>query len=147
MTRRTLLPEPFTFFVDECLGHGLAEVLRTSIDLAQGEKLEEPEPATPDEVWLPKAGARGWLCLSKDRRMTSVPNQLDAIKVHRVGLVTVGDGSGAQIRALVVSSLPVIRRVARRFGVGFIAHIRSGGEISVTYSESVRLDRPKIVKP
>jgi len=59
-------PEPFVFFVDECLGASkVTEALAQAVDVNAGESVRAPDTATLDEDWLPAAGREGWLCISK----------------------------------------------------------------------------------
>lgn len=123
----------------------MAAALRTHV--AEGELVEEPAKATPDEVWLAQAGERGWLCISKDRRLWTTPNQLAMIKKHRVAVIMVGDGTGEQLRELVVGALPTIRKVARRFGVSFVGRLLKGGRVRVQLCDGEKRDPPIEVKP
>lgn len=71
--RRRRLPEPFAFYVDECLGrHVVPDALRAA--LLPGEEVVTLPQGTQDEDWLPRAGER-WVCFTKDgalrRRPTS----------------------------------------------------------------------------
>src|SRR5689334_2714370 len=79
--RHRRLPEPFTFFVDECLGrHIVTRALGGA--LLDGEHIVTRPQGTMDEAWLPEAGER-WICLTKDHALKRRPNELDAIR--RVG--------------------------------------------------------------
>ncbi len=78
---RRRLPEPFVFYVDECLGrHVLREAIRAV--LLKGETIVVRPQGTLDEDWLPEAGER-WICLTKDGALRRRPNELEAIR--RVG--------------------------------------------------------------
>jgi hypothetical protein len=70
--RRRRLPEPFVYFVDECLGrHVVPEALRGAV--APGERVETRPQGTLDLVWIPEASAGGWVCLTKDHALKKRP--------------------------------------------------------------------------
>ena len=67
-----------TFFLDNNLSPILAEGLR-----AFGEDVrhlrEVFPPDTPDEVWLPEIGQRGWFLVTHDKRIPRKASQLQAL--------------------------------------------------------------------
>jgi hypothetical protein len=145
VSRKAKLPEPFVFFVDESLGR---TVVREALEkaLEKGERVELPTPGTPDEVWLPDVGAKGWICLSKDRRLTTTPNELAAIINCGVALVTIGEANGAEHARRLVEALPTIRRAGRSAGLAFIARVEADGGISLRYEEGKKLATARRMK-
>ncbi|MDC0666892.1 hypothetical protein [Nannocystis radixulma] len=142
------LHEPFTFFVDECLGGMVVlAALRAWCDAARGESIKTLPQGTLDVEWLPQAGENGWVCFSKDRQMHKRPNELQAIIKSGVGLFTLGEGSGAQHARLIVDGLPMIRRLAKQLDRAFIARLEPDGNILVTYANGERLADPRRYKP
>jgi PIN like domain len=62
-------PEPLTFFLDESQG-GASVVAALRDAGALIERLTEHFPrGTPDEAWLTRAGQRGWIVLTRDKRI------------------------------------------------------------------------------
>ena len=133
-----------TFFVDECLKCSL---IREALDraLLPREKVEVAVKGTLDEDWLPRAGRCRWVCFSKDRRMTTRPNELRAIVDHEVGLVMLENATGAEHAALIVAALPLIRRAANVLPRAFIVRI-DGGDLTVLYEDGEKLKRSRIMK-
>ena len=140
------LPEPFVFFVDECLGRA---VVSTAIRAAcqNGETVETVSRGTLDDEWLREAGRLGWVCFSKDRSMLKRPNELQAIVLCRVGLFTVGEASGAEHARRIVSGLPIVRRAARMLDRAFVARLEENGDLVVSYADGTKAEPPKRMKP
>ena len=67
-----------TFFFDNCLSPVLAEGLRTFGEDVQ--HLRDSFPAdTEDSVWIPEVAKRGWIVVTRDKRIRSKRAELDAI--------------------------------------------------------------------
>jgi predicted nuclease of predicted toxin-antitoxin system len=73
-----------TFLVDRSLGRALPERMREAGVAAIGLDERYSQNAL-DEVWLPDAGANGWIVLTKDHEIRRNFPEIDAIMVHRVG--------------------------------------------------------------
>lgn len=73
-----------TFFLDNNLSPVLAKGLREFGEDVQ--HLRDAFPAnTPDEVWLPAIGERGWYLITRDKRIRTRPHQIDALVRSNVG--------------------------------------------------------------
>lgn len=144
--RSARLPEPFVFFVDECVKCSpIIDAIQAG--LQPNESIEVAPKQTPDEVWLERAGVAGWLCFSKDRRMLKTPNEIRAILLFNVGLFTLGDASAAEHGRLITAGLPLIRRAAQRLDRAFVVRIDKGGDLVVSYEGGERLDPMRRMKP
>ena len=112
---RRLSRRPPTFFIDECLGgHHLAAVLTAEgVDV----KLARSEFAagTPDAVWLPVVGERGWVVLTKDRHIRRRELEIQALVRARVRafVLTAADLTGAEQAAVFVRALPKMLRICQ----------------------------------
>lgn len=139
------LPEPFTFFVDECLGrHVVREAVAAA--LLDGEQVTTRPQGTEDEAWLPVAGER-WVCLTRDRALMRRPNELAAICRVGAAIFMLGNARGEEQARIVVAALPVVRRVARTHDLAIIARIELDGCITVFFEGGKRLHTPKRVRP
>lgn len=73
-----------TFFFDNNLSYRLAAGLR-----AFGEEVwhlrDTFPPVTPDDVWLPDVGQRGWYVITRDKRISRKPAEVAALKGAGVG--------------------------------------------------------------
>ncbi len=144
--RRRRPPEPFVFFVDECLG-ALEVPGALRLVLENGETVIAPSAGTLDESWLPAAGRAGWICFSKDRSMQRRKNHLGAILEHGVTLVTVGEANGKEHARRIAGALPLVRRIARQTDLAFVARIEPTGDVVLMIAGSTKLERVKTVKP
>lgn len=113
----------FVYFTDRDLGNRFPDTLS-----AAGLKVERHRdhfsPAAPDEEWLAKVGARGWIALTHDRRIRYKPNERDAVMRHRVALlVIVGHAPHVDLAGSFVATLPRIERFLARHTPPFIAKV------------------------
>jgi hypothetical protein len=64
-----------------------------------------PTEDTDDELWLPIAGARGWVCIMRDKHIRTRPRERQAFLEHGVRLFCLTDAGNAtrwQVLDLVV---------------------------------------------
>lgn len=143
--RRRRLPEPFTFFVDECLGrHIVPSALGRA--LLEGEHIVTRAQGTLDEAWLREAGHR-WICLTKDHALKRRPNEINAILRTGAAIFMLGDASGEEQARRILGALPVVRRVARTHDLALIARIEPEGTVVVLYEAGAQLANPKRLRP
>lgn len=143
---RRRLREPFVFFVDECLGrHVVPDALRDAI--APPERVETLAQGTEDTAWLPKAGANGWVCFSKDRRLSRAPNELAALLRAGTAVFLLGEATGPEHASRIVQALPVIRRVLRVREIPLIARLDPDGSVTILYENGSKLSPQRRVTP
>lgn len=148
--QRPRLPEPFTFFVDECLGRRLVpDALRVAVE--PGERVlahhEVFAPGVADEVWLKRAGLEGWAAITQDARLQHRPNELAALLEAGTAVILVRSGTGATIGRLLAEALPTLRRVLRSEMPPVIARVDGAGGVLVHYSAGVRVKPARHVLP
>lgn len=82
-----------------------------------------------DEVLLEKAGERGWILLTKDRRIRWRPPELAALKRARVRALFFGAGdmTSAQMIRSFRAALPRIQRLIKREKPPFLRRITPKG--------------------
>ena len=121
-------PEPVVYFIDRSLGRTAGLVLR---DAGATVELHDDHFAqdTPDAELLPKVGERGWLFITKDKRIRySVLEREAVIKSNlRVFVLAGGNLSGEQMGTLLLSNRAKIERLARKQKPPFIAGIYESG--------------------
>ena len=140
------LPEPFVFFVDECLGrHIVPNALRESV--AADERVEMRAQGTPNLDWIPAADAGGWACFTKDHALRRRPNEQAALLHGAFAVFLLGEASGLEHATRVVRALPVVRRILRSRDVPLIARIEANVVVAVLYEGGERLDSPRRIKP
>jgi hypothetical protein len=123
------LPEPLTFFLDESLdGASVVAALRDAGAII--ERLTDHFPrGTPDEVWLTRAGQRGWIVLTRDKRIRYRQLErlaLQAAKV-RAFVFTGGNVTVKDTAAILVKALPRMSKMARTDAGPFICHLGRSG--------------------
>ena len=76
------------FFTDRDLGKRLPELLATA--RLPGLRVERHNDHfahdTPDDIWLPEVGHRGWYVLTHDQRIRYKPNEKAAVIENGIGL-------------------------------------------------------------
>jgi hypothetical protein len=127
-TKAESLLEASTFFVDECLGKGVGIALREAGLLVQLHK-DHFKEGTPDEIWIPEVGARGWVVLTKDKAIRRNSAERRAVIVARARILTLPRGSytGAEMAEIILSNRPKIGRFLKNHPPPFIARISASG--------------------
>lgn len=87
-----------------------------------------------DAVWLSQAAARGWVILTRDRRIRYRPLERQAVVASRARLFSVvaGNLSGSVLADLLVSQLPRIASLAVDTPAPFLAVVRRDG-VSIAF--------------
>lgn len=122
--------EPLTFFFDESLdGASVVAALRDAGALI--ERLTEHFPrGTPDEIWLTRAGQRGWIVLTRDKRIRY--RQLERLALQaanvRAFVFTGGNVTVNDTAAILVHALPRMTKIARNDAGPFIYHLGRSGK-------------------
>ena len=133
MSSSSKLPEPLIFFLDRSLGN---KIIATALRQA-GVIVEIHDDHfsidAKDEDWLPFVGKRGWIVLTKDRRIRyRTLEKLAVIKAKvAVFTLTAGDLQGAEMAHIFIKAIPVIRRFIAKNKPPFIARIARDGSISL----------------
>lgn len=124
-------PEGFVFFTDANLGRRVVPgALR-----AAGENVmvhDECFPAgSEDPVWLRRAGAKGWIVLTKDSRIRYRRNEIEALLKFGVrSFVLVSRNlPGPEMANIFVKALPAIKKMCQEQAAPFIAHIHRDGAV------------------
>ena len=125
-----LLPEPLVFFVDRALGRkAVPDALRLA-----GEKVEIHSDHFADDAtdadWLSVVGQRGWVVLSKDKRIRYRRNETDSLQAARARAFFLAGSknlTGAQMGEIFVRALPAMKRLVESTPPPFIAHVYRDG--------------------
>ena len=88
-----------------------------------------------DEVWLAEVGRRGWIVLTKDRKIRYRAIERIALLNARVGafILTAGNFKGEDMAAVFVKALPQIQKFLRKHERPFIANITGSGSVSMLF--------------
>jgi hypothetical protein len=135
--------EPLIFFTDANLGrHIVANALRHV-----GEQVrvcdEEFEPGTPDIVWLQRAGAEGWIVLTRDSRIRYRRNEKETLLAAGVrAFVLVSQNlPGPEMAEVFVKALPTIKRLCAKHVSPFIAHVQRGGYVELKHVTKIAFEK------
>jgi len=108
-----------TFFLDHQIGrYQVAGALRSAGATVEVH-LDHFPGDTPDSVWIPEIGRRGWVLITKDQNIRRNPLERSAYQAAELrGFVVTGkDLSGQELGELLVRCLPgMVRRAAGRPG-------------------------------
>lgn len=122
------LPESLVFFVDELLDSlSVVGALRNA-GATVARHADHFGKGTPDEAWLEHAGSHGWIVLTRDKRIRY--RQLERIALTnaqvRAFVFTGGNVTMKDTAAILVKSLPRIRKICATHKGPFIYHIGTG---------------------
>lgn len=144
-------PEPFTFFVDRCLG-------RTAVPTAMRARLQPGEqiqilhdlypPDVKDEVWIPEVGAKGWIIVTKDKAIQRRPIEQNALLAASTAVFVFSRGGvkGDRIANALTIAMPAMRKATRRFAVPVLGRVNLAGEVYVAWEANTKLATPRRVK-
>lgn len=93
-------------------------------------------PAARDQDWLGAAGKRGWVVLTKDRRIQQRTPELVALARAgvRAFVLTAGDLQGSEMGAVFVRALPAMERRVRGHPAPFVARVSRRGTVMMLMS-------------
>ncbi len=126
-------PDGFVFFLDRSLGrHVVAEALRTAGAEVEVHADRFREDA-PDDEWLDRVGKKGWLVLTKDKRIRYRRAEFDAVVQANVRLfvLTAGNVTAMEMGEIFVKALRGMNRLAGNHDAPFIARVTKGSGVSL----------------
>jgi len=90
-------------------------------------------PGTEDTEWLPFVGERGWVLLTKDKRIRYNELEKAAVRQHKIRefYFSSGNYSGAEMADMLIAALRDMARIFRRQKPPFIASITKSGKADV----------------
>ena len=128
------LLEPLVFFVDRSLGRRIIPDALREAGVRVEPHDDHFQPNAPDAVWLAEVGRRGWVVLTKDKRIRYRVNELHALmtgKVCAFVLTAKGDLSGVEIGRIFVQALPAMKKLCAATAPPFVAHVSRDGGVSI----------------
>ncbi len=113
----------FIFFTDRDLGRQFPDILR-SAGLVVERHDDHFGPTTPDEEWITRVAAEGWIAISHNERIRYTPNERDAVLRGGLGLLlVVGKAPFPELAANFVRSYHRITAFLDRYRPPFIAKV------------------------
>jgi predicted nuclease of predicted toxin-antitoxin system len=126
-------PDGFVFFLDRSLGRVIvAEALRSAGAEVRVHADYFREDAADDE-WLEEVGKKGWLVLTKDKRIRYRRAVFEAVVQANVRLfvLTAGNVTAMQMGEIFVKALRRMVRMAGNHDAPFIARVTKGSSVSL----------------
>lgn len=120
---------PPEFFLDRSLGKSTARLLREEGLVVHliADHYEDDAQNVPDEQWITNGCRRGWVLLTKDKRIRYRTGELAALDGHLFCLVG-GNATVAEMAGRLVTAVPAITRAVHRHPAGFW-HISADGSV------------------
>ena len=128
-------PSPPPFFADRSVGKNVVPSALRKAGATCHVHDDHFEPGAPDGDWLKRAGAAGWVVITKDTRIRyREPERAALIAANvRAFVFTTADLNGAEMADRAVKALPAITRLCHRVPPPFIARIGKGGRINILF--------------
>lgn len=122
-------PQP-EFFLERSLGRLTAADLRAEswIVHAIHELFEDQGENVPDEDWIEFGISRGWVCLTKDKKIRYRADEIGALRTGHIFCLADGNLTRAEAVERFIAALPAILRGIRRHQVGFW-HVHADGVV------------------
>lgn len=121
---------PPEFFFDRSLGKTSARRLREQGHVVHlvADQYPDDAQAIPDEEWIAAGCERGWVLLTKDRRIRYRAAELSALQNGFLFCLSDGNASLDAISRSWIAAIPAISRAVRRGDTGFW-HVYTDGRI------------------
>ncbi len=134
------MPRPLespVFFTDRCLGtREVPNVLRAAGATVEVHDSHFAENMA-DPYLLAEIGARGWVLLTKDKRIRWRPMERAALEEAGLAafILTGGDMTGPQIAQAFKNALPRMTRILAKFSRPLLARVTRSGSVAIIQGE------------
>ncbi|HWY53983.1 MAG TPA: hypothetical protein VNZ03_05940 [Terriglobales bacterium] len=128
-------PDPFIVFLDRSLGK---QVIATTLRIA-GFQVEVHDdhfsPDAKDELWLTEVGRKGWIVLTKDKKIKYRMVELAAVVAAnaKVFTLTAGSVQGSEMATIFVKAISKIKAYVEANTPPYIVRISKAGFLSTVY--------------
>ncbi|MFY9662332.1 MAG: hypothetical protein WAJ97_17045 [Terriglobales bacterium] len=129
------LPEQLVLFIDRSLGKQiLASALRNAGHSVAVHDDYFP-PDAPDNLWLSEVSRRGWVVLTKDKRIRYRASELAAVSTTkaRVFTLTAGSIQAREMADIFILAMPKVQAFVARNSPPYIVTISRSGLLSKVY--------------
>ncbi|GAA5143908.1 hypothetical protein GCM10023340_10420 [Nocardioides marinquilinus] len=123
-------PRPPEFFLERSLGRLTAEDLRAAGHTVHTvyDLFDDDGADVADEEWIEYGCSRGWLCLTKDKRIRYRADEIGALRDGHVFCLADGNLARREASQRLVEAVPAMIRGSDRHAVGFW-HVYAGGSV------------------
>jgi len=135
------LPD-LTLFLDENFGTTtVADTLRKA-EIKVEVLADHFTPGTPDETWLPQVGKRGWVVVTKDKRIRHRQVEREALLGAGVTsfVLSSGEIDAKAMAAILIATYPRMRKLVRDYEPPFIATVYPTGSVKMLTDPARRAD-------
>lgn len=120
-------------FLDRAIGKRVVANALTNVNpMIKVELLDDHFAANaPDEDWLKFVGRKGWIAITKDKRIRYRTPALEVIKEERVKLFVFSKGnlSGQEMAQILINAIPKIEILVSKINPPFIITITRSGNL------------------
>ncbi len=130
-------PPDLTFVLDEALGRNIVAGALRAAGLRIEILTDHYAAGTPDAVWLPEIGRRGWVLLTKDKRIRSRPAEVVALIAGdvRAFCLTGGEMRGEAMARAFLAAMPRIRSLVDAHAGPLVATVSPAGAVTVLWPD------------
>jgi hypothetical protein len=121
---------------DEDIGTGVPKAL--SLVGCKAKSLHALKMAgKPDEFWLAKAGQKGWLVFSENKKILKVPSERETIIREKVGVVFLTNGSefNRKVLKLLLTKWDSLESLWNTVEKPFVRFLSPNGHITDKYKD------------
>lgn len=118
-------------FLDYNFGGKIVSRALTVANIAHEIHITHFEMNAPDVEWLPEVGRRGWIVITKDKKISRNLLEVEALRNAGVGafILSSDNLTGAEIAAALVAAFPRIESFVRANEKPFIAKFYKDGRV------------------
>lgn len=133
-------PDEPVFCIDEALGGTIVAAALRAAGLRVERLIDHHASGTEDAVWLPDVGRRGWVVLTKDKRMRFRLTEQIAIVKHgvRAFALTSGNMKATEMAASFLAAVPKMKRLLARTSHPFVAAVTKSGDVALVYPKAAK---------
>lgn len=130
-------PDPLVLFIDRSLGKQIiASALR---DAGFHVEIHDDHfnPDAKDEEWLTQAGRKGWIVLTKDKKIKYRALELAAVVAVRACVFTLAAGGvqGSEMAKIFVKAMPKIQDYVNANSPPYIVRVTKSGQLARIYPQ------------
>ena len=119
-------------FLDYNFGGKIVSRALSEANIAHEIHITHFEMDAPDVEWLPEVGRRGWIVITKDKRISRNTLEVEALRNTRVGafILSSDNLTGAEIAEALVAAFPKIEAFVRVNEKPFIGKFYKDGRFA-----------------
>lgn len=128
-------PDPFVVFLDRSLGKQIIAASLRGAGLQVEVHDDHFSPDARDEEWLAEVGRKGWVFLTKDKRIKYRALELAAAVAARAKVFTLTAGSvqGGEMADIFLKAMPRIKNYVAENNPPYIVKVSKAGLLSKVY--------------